>query len=118
MFIKAESVWSPARRDRFNDVYVFTEPGVTAPRIVGPRQQPACTDQARLDEVRSAVFIQSVIRRNGDIEFRRITMEPGVADELLGATMSSVRQWDFEPATRNGEPVDVFYDIEVNIDCR
>ena len=99
-------------------MYAITAPGVTAPRVVGPRPQPACTDQARLDEIESTVFIQSVVRRNGDIEFQRITMDPSIPDELLGETMSSVREWDFEPATMNGEPVDVFYNIEVNIDCR
>jgi periplasmic protein TonB len=30
------------------------------------------------------------------------------------AALDAVRQWKFEPATRAGEPVDVYYNLTVN----
>lgn len=114
-----QSIRDRSIRDREggNGVYADGEPGVIPARIVGRREEPQCTDQARLDEVESTISIQGVVRGDGDFEVQRIMVDGDTSDEILGETVASIRNWDFEPGTRDGEPVDVFHTIEMDFDC-
>ncbi len=46
-----------------------------------------------------------------------IVNEGNIPQDMVDAAASTVLQWDFEPGTLNGRPVDVSLNIEVNIDC-
>jgi protein TonB len=38
----------------------------------------------------------------------------GLGSGLDEAAMAAIKQWRFQPATRNGEAVDVFINIDMN----
>ena len=68
----------------------------------------------RIDET---LILDAVVRRNGSVEVQGIVNDGNIPQDMVEAAASTVLQWDFEPGTLNGRPVDVSLNIEVNIDC-
>ena len=105
------------QQDRTNDIGGNGEPIVVSPRIAGTRSMPECTDSARLNRTDETLVLDAVVRRNGSVEVQGIVNDGNIPQDMVDAAASTVRQWDFEPGTLNGRPVDVSLNIEVNIDC-
>ena len=105
------------QQDRTNDIGGNGEPIVVSPRIAGTRSMPECTDSARLNRIDETLVLDAVVRRNGSVEVQGIVNDGNIPQDMVDAAASTVRQWDFEPGTLNGRPVDVSLNIEVNIDC-
>lgn len=74
------------------------------------------------------VFPETVHRRGGVIVLESVVAEEGSVtavkvlrgedDSLAPYVVEAVKQWRFRPATRNGKPVAVYYNLSVNIDVR
>ena len=98
---------SPGRRG----VYPGVPPGGTEPIVVDraiPRYPPA----ARGNGIEGTVVVRAVVRRNGrvgDVEILR-DLPYGLGE----AAASAVRRWRFRPATYEGRPIDVYYNVTVN----
>ena len=102
---------------RTNDIGGNGEPIVVSPRIAGTRSIPECTGSARLNQIDETLVLDAVVRRNGSVEVHGIVNDGNIPQDMVDAAASTVLQWDFEPGTLNGRPVDVSLNIEVNIDC-
>ncbi len=105
------------QQDRSDPTGGNGEPIVVSPRIAGTRSMPECTDSARLNRIDETLVLDAVVRRNGSVEVQGIVNDGNIPQDMVDAAASTVRQWDFEPGTLNGRPVDVSLNIEVNIDC-
>jgi TonB family protein len=87
-------------------------PGVKPPVILS-QPLPAYTDEARTAKVEGTVLLHAVIRKDGTIDNFKVIKGLGYGlDESAIATVAT--RWRFQPATNNGEPVDVQANIEVS----
>jgi protein TonB len=84
---------------------------VTPPvKISGPT--PQYTEIARRAGIEGLVIVQAIVDRNGNVTNVKIIKPlPMGLDE---SAADAVSQWKFEPATLNGKPVDVYYNLTVN----
>jgi TonB family protein len=83
--------------------------GMTRPRLVR-RVAPDLPNGPQ--RVEGVIIIETIIDRKGRICDARLVKGSGpLADSLLAA----VKQWEFEPASKNGKPVPVFYTVTVNV---
>ena len=55
------------------------------------------------------VIVEALIDRNGNVK-DAIILTP-LPDALSDAALRAVRQWQFHPATLNGQPIDVVFDV-------
>ncbi len=89
--------------------------GVTAPQIVY-RIDPTYSEDARKARYQGTIVIEAIVRKDGSVEVIRVVRSVGFG--LEERAMNALRQWKFSPARRNGQPVDVAVNIEVNFRLR
>ena len=73
---------------------------------------PEYTEAARSARVEGVVIVEAIIDKNGRVKSTKI-----VKDQPMGlgaAAERAIRSWSFKPATLNGKPVDVYYNLTVN----
>ncbi len=70
-------------------------------RKVDPRYPPTLRDQG----VAGEVVLYAIVRKNGSVD--SIQVVRGLHPELDRNAMEALAQWKFEPARRNGEPVEL-----------
>ena len=84
---------------------------VKAPsRVYDPR--PQYTEIARKARIQGIVIVQATIDKEGNVTDAKVLkgLPMGLDQEALNA----VRKWKFEPATLNGKPVAVYYNLTIN----
>ena len=74
-------------------------------------RQPAYPPLARQARVQGTVRVNGVISRDGTV--RSLELISG-HPLLVNAALAAVRQWLYDPARLNGQPVDVLLVIDVN----
>jgi len=84
---------------------------VKAP-IVTYRVEPKYTDEARANHVSGIVIVECVIGKDGRV--RDVVVLKGLPFGLGQSAIDAVRQWQFQPATLAGEPVDVLFNLTIN----
>jgi TonB family protein len=89
--------------------------GVDAPRLIH-EVRPTYTDEARRRGVHGDVLLDVVVLRDGRVGSIRILRSLGAG--LDERAIEAVRQWRFEPAHRQGVPVDVAVQIAVGFSLR
>ena len=73
---------------------------------------PRYTEIARKARVQGVVIVQAIIDEQGDVtDVKVLKALPMGLDE---AAVETVRTWKFKPATLNGKPVEVYYNLTVN----
>ena len=85
--------------------------GITAPVLVS-KSEPQYTEEARAAKIHGTVLLTVDIGPDGvaqNIEVSR-SLEPGLDQKAIEA----VRQWRFKPGVKDGAPVTVRANIEVN----
>lgn len=85
--------------------------GVTAPTVLS-RVTPQYTDEARKDRYTGTVVIEGLIKTDGTFDVIRIVR--GLDYGLTERAIDALKQWKFNPGMRQGKPVDVAINIEVN----
>ena len=91
---------------------VFRVGGDVKAPVVISRVEPIYPEDARKARVAGIVIIEALIDRNGNVREARVLKPlPFALDQ---AALDSVRQWKFRPGTRNGEPVDVLFNLTIN----
>jgi TonB family protein len=84
---------------------------VTPPKLL-VKNEPTYTDAARDAKIQGAVVLSVIIEATGRIE--EVTVVRSLDPDLDANAITAVRTWEFAPAQRNGEPVAVTANIEVN----
>lgn len=84
--------------------------------VVPPRRlsgaAPSYPEDARKAHVQGVVVVQAVIAKDGTVAQTRVLRR--LTPSLDQASEEAIRTWTFEPATLDGEPVSVFYNLTIN----
>ena len=96
-------------------VFLRVGNGVTPPLILS-RVEPHYTDEARQARSRGTVVLEVVIRKDGTVDVLRVAR--GLGFGLDESAVEAIKQWRFKPGTRNGEPVDVALNVEINFNLK
>lgn len=84
---------------------------VKAPqKLVYP--SPQYTEIARKARITGVVIVEAIIDKEGNVT--NVKVLKGLPMGLDQAAAEAVRKWKFEPATLNGKPVAVIYNLTVN----
>ncbi len=84
---------------------------VRAPeKIAAP--QPQYTEIARKARIQGVVIVQAIIDKDGNVT--NVKVLKGLPMGLEEAAVEAIKQWRFKPATLNGRPVTVYYNLTVN----
>lgn len=73
---------------------------------------PQYTEIARKARIQGVVILQSIIDEQGNVT--EVSILKGLPMGLSESAMGAVRQWKFKPATLNGKPVAVYFNLTVN----
>ena len=89
--------------------------GITPPRIV-KEIKADYTEDARRRSIEGEVVLEIVVRRDGSVSDARLIkgLDAGLNDRAI----SAVRQWQFAPARRLGQAVDVIVEVAVEFKLR
>ncbi len=74
--------------------------------------QPQYTEIARKARIQGVVILQTIINKEGNITDVKILK--GLPMGLAEAAVAAVEQWKYQPATLNGKPVAVYFNLTVN----
>ena len=107
------TVWTlTPHRARLNAPGAFRVGGDVKAPIVMKRVEPVYPEEARKDRISGIVIIEVLVDKGGIVRDALILKD--LPDGLADAAMAAVKQWQFQPATLNGEPVDVLFNLTVN----
>jgi len=73
---------------------------------------PQYTEEARKARIQGSVILQAIIGKGGDVE--RVEVLKGLPIGLSEAAVEAIKQWRFEPATLDGKPVRVYFNLTIN----
>jgi protein TonB len=85
----------------------------TPPRIID-RPEAKYTDSALAKGIEGTVGLTAVVRRDGSVGGVAVTKS--LEESLDLRALRAVRRYKFEPATRDGKPVNVV--VEINVDFK
>ena len=89
--------------------------GVSAPSVLY-RVEPTYSEEARKAKYQGVVVLSAIVRRDGTIEILKVVRGLGLG--LDENAIQALKQWKFRPGMKNGIPVDVALNIEVNFSLR
>jgi protein TonB len=92
-------------------------PGIVPPRLL--RQvNPKYTSNAMRAIVNGLVELEAVVRTDGTVGQVRVKRSLDALYGLDAAAVEAFREWRFQPATRNGQPIDVVVSAELEFRIR
>lgn len=84
---------------------------IKAPEVI-ERVEIIYPEKAKKAQIQGVVIVEAVIDRNGNVKSVKVLKPlPMGLDE---AAVTAIKQWKFKPATLDGKPVEVFFNIAVN----
>jgi TonB family protein len=84
---------------------------VKAPQVI-KRVEPVYPLVARMNGIKGIVILQILIDKSGAV--RQVLVLKPLGPDLSQAAVDAVRQWQWAPATLDGNPVDVVFNLTVN----
>ncbi len=100
---------------RIGDAGVLPSGGLRPPTVL-KSALALYTDDARTRGIEGIVTIEAVIGEDGQTKSMRVLK--GLGSGLDEVALASVQQWEFSPATRDGSPVSVVAQIDVQFNLR
>ena len=91
--------------------YRTSDEGVIAPRLIH-KVEPQHTEEAREAKIEGTVVLAIEVRPDGRAHNIQVTKT--LDEGLDNNAIETIRQWEFEPAVKDGEPVTVRANVEVN----
>lgn len=73
--------------------------------------QPRYTEEARKARIQGVVILQAVIDAQGRVE--RVKIVKDLPQGLGDSAVQTVKQWKFKPASLQGEPVPVYFNLTI-----
>lgn len=116
-FAARESYHTLPKRDASQFDADVTEPtsfkrqGIEPPRC-SYMPNPEFTDAARAVKFNGALIVEAIVTKQGRVEEARISR--GLPYGLNQNSMTTLKSWRCEPATKNGEPLAVVVPFEVS----
>lgn len=74
--------------------------------------EPHYTEIARKARIQGVVIVQAIIDKEGNVT--NVKVLKGLPMGLDQAAVDAIKKWKFKPATLNGKPVAVYYNLTVN----
>ena len=95
---------------------VFQTGEITDPPTILFKVDPQYSEEARKAQYQGTVVLEAIVRSDGTLEILRVvrSLDFGLDENAIQA----LKQWKFRPGMRNGQPVDVVLNIEVNFNLR
>ena len=95
---------------------VFPIGELTSPPTILFKVDPQYSEEARKAQYQGTGVFEAIIRSDGTVKILRVvrSLDFGLDENAIQA----LKQWRFRPGMRNGEPVDVLLQIEVNFNLR
>lgn len=73
--------------------------------------QPVYTEEARLARIQGVVILEAIIDEKGAVQQVRVLK--GLPQGLSESAVETAKQWTFKPATLDGQPVPVYFNLTV-----
>ena len=85
--------------------------GVTPPTVL-IRYKPVYSEEAKKARIEGVVVLSAIVRKDGTIEVLKVvrSLDGGLDENAVRA----IKQWKFRPGMKDGIPVDVALNVEVN----
>jgi tetratricopeptide (TPR) repeat protein len=103
-----EAIANPPTNDLFIIPTIMTIPGVDLGPAVKGGQAIKKASPDVMKDIKEPVEVEVLVGRDGRARFHRIVRGQGKSGE---AALAVARQWEFEPATFEGHPVQILYVI-------
>ncbi len=88
---------------------------VTPPRLTN-KVKPAYPEVLRLARKEGKVILQAVIAEDGSVEHVEVLRSSNAGFEE--SAIEAIRQWRYEPATKDGKPISVYFTVVVEYELR
>ncbi len=95
----------------YDDTVYKVGGGVSAPVLL-EKTEPAYSEAARNDHIEGAVQLSIVVTAEGRVEKVRIVR--GLHPDLDKNAVETVKTWKFKPGEKDGNPVKVQAEVEIN----
>jgi len=90
---------------RFSELGGSSPEDLVRPPVAVRKVDPKYIAAAAAERVEGNVLLYAVIRRDGQVD--RIRLVQGIDERLDTSAVAAFAKWEFQPATRNGLPVDL-----------
>jgi len=98
-----------------SQIHKMGEPGLTAPQVLF-KVEPKYTEEAREAKIQGTVLLSLVVNSDGTPS--EVTVVRGLDSGLDVNALAALTQWRFKPGTKDGQPVAVAAQVEVNFQLR
>lgn len=75
-------------------------------------EAPQYSEIAKEARIQGTVILEAIIDKNGDVT--RVRPIKSLPLELTDNAIAAVKTWKYEPATLEGKPVSVYYQLTIN----
>ena len=89
----------------------LTECGISPPRVIY-QEEPEYTEKARKKNINGTVELSAVVDSTGNV--RDVKVEHSLERSMDQSAISAVSKWRFEPGTKDGKPIAVKLNVEVD----
>ena len=107
------TVWSltPHRARLRSETAMRVGGDVKAPDVIR-RVDATYTEEARKERISGIVILEALVDKTGVVKDAIVLK--GLPHGLSESALDAIKQWQFQPGTLNGEPVDVIFNLTVN----
>lgn len=102
----------PPTNSTLNTAGVLRVGGDVKAPVVIHRVEPKYTDEAREKRISGIVILEVIIDKEGRVRDAQVLK--ALPFGLDQSAIDAVSQWQFRPATLNGQPVDVLFNLTIN----
>jgi TonB family protein len=93
-----------------------SDPNVTPPRLSNKKRvEPQCTEKAIRGHISGLVKLRAVVGIDGHVRDVEVVRSLGYG--LDENAVDAVRRWEFQPALKDGTPVEATVPIECQFGC-